>query len=166
MPTKPRRGREPAMPQRPCDLEAEHVLVATAMIQPDSIDELGAEGFDPADITTDWLRWTWWAIEEQRPDFRNGEVKALAVHRQLEAWHAEGRMALRDGGMNLRVPPVDAADRAVQPRPPRQRLLVCPPRAQKAVAARVIALGYDAVAQGRLARLRRRPRRRRPPGRP
>jgi hypothetical protein len=56
----------PRPPSRPCDLEAERILVATAIMQPAAVDELGAEGFDPADITTDWLRWAWFAVEELR----------------------------------------------------------------------------------------------------
>src|SRR5690606_20621776 len=77
------------------DVEAERVLVATAMQQPNIVDELGAEGFDPADITTDAYRWTWWAVEELQGQFRDGELKHLAVHRLLETWHAEGRMVTR-----------------------------------------------------------------------
>ena len=131
----------PRPPERPCDVEAEHTLVATAIMQPDSIDELGAEGFDPADITTDWLRWTWWAVEELRTVFRDGELKHLAVHRQLEAWHADGRMPTR----------VPAADQLME---------LCNHAhygnaawygrrvAKKAVAARVVALGYDAILKG------------------
>lgn len=85
----------PRAPERPRDTDAERTLVATAIMQPAAIDELGAEGFDPADITTDWLRWTWHAVEELRTHFRDGELRHLAVHRQLETWHADGRMPTR-----------------------------------------------------------------------
>ena len=128
-------------PPRPCDLEAERTLVATAIMQPTVIDELGAEAFDPADITTDWLRWSWFAVEELRTEFQDGELKHLAVHRQLEAWYADGRMPSR-------VPPAD------------QLMELCNSAhfgaaewyarriAKKAVAARVVALGHDAILKG------------------
>jgi replicative DNA helicase len=131
----------PRPPERPRDIDAERILVATAIMQPAVIDELGAEAFDPADITTDWLRWTWWAVEELRTQFRDGELKHLAVHRQLETWHADGRMPTR-------VPSAD------------QLMELCNHAhfgaaewyarrvAKKAVAARVVALGYDAILKG------------------
>jgi replicative DNA helicase len=131
----------PVAPERPRDVEAEHILAATAIMQPACIDELGAEGFDPADITTDAYRWIWWAVEALRTEFRDGELKHLAVHRQLEAWHADGRMPTR-------------------PLTPNQLMELCNHAhygaaswyatriTKKAVAARVVALGYDAILKG------------------
>lgn len=138
----------PRPPSRPCDLEAEHVLVATAIMQPAIVDELGTEGFDPADITTDWLRWTWWAVEELRTQFRDGELKHLAVHRQLEAWNADGRMILRDGGMSVRVPTVDALMGLCNQAHFGAASWYATRVTKKAVAARVVALGYDAILKG------------------
>lgn len=131
----------PGMPERPCDLEAERVLAATALMQPDCIDDLATEGFDPADITTDWLRWTWYAVEELRTHFRDGELKHLAVHRQLETWHADGRMPSR-------VPTPDALMQLTNEAHPGGAAWYARRVAKKAVAARVVALGHQAVLKG------------------
>jgi replicative DNA helicase len=131
----------PRPPERPCDVEAERVLAATAIVQPAIIDELGAEGFDPADITTDAYRWIWYAVEELRTAFRDGELRHLAVHRQLETWHAEGRMPTRIptaaqlAELNLSAHPGAASWYAGRV-------------TKKAVAARVVALGYNAILKG------------------
>jgi replicative DNA helicase len=131
----------PRPPERPRDVDAERVLVATAVMQPAVIDELGAEGFDPADITTDWLRWTWYAVEELRTSFRDGELKHLAVHRQLETWHADGRMPTRvpDTGHLMEL-----CNHAHYGAASWYATRVT----KKAVAARVVALGYDAILKG------------------
>ncbi|MFF2383691.1 replicative DNA helicase [Streptomyces sp. NPDC058108] len=131
----------PRPPERPRDVEAERVLVATAIMQPNAIDELGAEGFDPADITTDWLRWSWFAVEELRTGFRDGELKHLAVHRQLEAWHADGRMPSR-------VPAADQLMELCNEAHYGNAAWYAARVAKKAVAARVVALGYDAILKG------------------
>lgn len=128
-------------PERPRDVDAERILVATAMQQPNVVDELGAEGFDPADITTDVYRWIWWAVEELRSAFQDGELRHLAVHRQLETWHADGRMPARVPtpeqlmDLYLAAHPGTAAWHA-------ERIT------KKAVAARIVALGYDAIIKG------------------
>ncbi|MDQ0809892.1 replicative DNA helicase [Streptomyces sp. B3I7] len=131
----------PGLPDRPRDVEAEQVLVATAMQQPNVVDELGAEGFDPADITTDAYRWTWWAVEELQGQFRDGELRHLAVHRLLEAWHAEGRMATRP-------PAAEQLMDLYQHAHPGAAAWYAGRVTKKAVAARVVALGYDAVLKG------------------
>ncbi|GHD70408.1 hypothetical protein GCM10010317_077670 [Streptomyces mirabilis] len=131
----------PRPPARPCDIEAERVLVATAIMQPAVIDELGAEGFDPADITIDWLRWSWYAVEALRTVFRDGELKHLAVHRQLEAWHADGRMPTR-------VPPVEQLMELCNEAHYGSASWYAARVTKKAVAARVVALGYDAILKG------------------
>ncbi|MFC5204590.1 replicative DNA helicase [Streptomyces kaempferi] len=131
----------PRPPERPRDVEAERVLVATAIMQPNAIDELGAEGFDPADITTDWLRWSWFAVEELRTGFRDGELKHLAVHRQMEAWHADGRMPSR-------VPAADQLMELCNEAHYGNAAWYATRVAKKAVAARVVALGYDAILKG------------------
>jgi replicative DNA helicase len=74
------------------DLDAERVLAATIMSRPSLVDELPAQGFDPADITDDRYRWVWYAVEELAPKFEKGEIRYLAVDRQLQAWRAEGRI--------------------------------------------------------------------------
>ncbi|MGW0837113.1 replicative DNA helicase [Streptomyces prunicolor] len=131
----------PRPPERPRDVDAERVLVATAVMRPDCVDELGADGFDPADITTDWLRWTWFAVEELRSDFHDGELKHLAVHRQLETWHADGRMPTR-------VPPADQLMELCNHAHYGAAGWYASRVTKKAVAARVVALGYDAILKG------------------
>lgn len=131
----------PRPPERPRDVEAERILVATAMQQPNVVDELGAEGFDPADITTDAYRWAWWAVEELRTHFRDGELKYLAVHRQLEAWHADGRMPTR-------VPSAEHLMDLSNQAHPGAAAWYAERVARKAVAARMVALGYDAILKG------------------
>jgi replicative DNA helicase len=131
----------PAAPERPRDVEAEHILAATVIMQPAVIDELGAEGFDPADITTDAYRWIWWAVEELRTEFRDGELKHLAVHRQLEAWHADGRMPTRPLTANQLMELCNHAHYGAAS-------WYASRIAKKAVAARVVALGYEAILKG------------------
>lgn len=131
----------PRPPERPRDVDAERILVATAIMQPDTIDELGTEGFDPADITTDVYRWAWWAVEELRTHFRDGELKHLAVHRQLEAWHADGRMPVRPPSAEQLMELCNQAHYGAA-------AWYAERVAKKAVAARVVALGYDAILKG------------------
>jgi replicative DNA helicase len=131
----------PAMPERPRDVEAERVLVATAMQQPNVVDELGAEGFDPADITTDAYRWVWWAVEELQTQFKAGELRHLAVHRLLETWHADGRMATRPPAAEQLLDLYGQAH-------PGAASWYARRVTKKAVAARVVALGYDAILKG------------------
>lgn len=131
----------PAAPERPRDVEAEHILAATVIMQPAVIDELGAEGFDPADITTDAYRWIWWAVEELRTAFRDGELKHLAVHRQLEAWHADGRMPTRPPTANQLMELCNHAHYGAAS-------WYASRITKKAVAARIVALGYDAILKG------------------
>ncbi|WP_328336809.1 replicative DNA helicase [Streptomyces violaceus] len=131
----------PALPDRPRDVDAERVLVATAMQQPNVVDELGADGFDPADITTDAYRWIWWAVEELQGAFRDGELKHLAVHRQLETWHADGRMPTRPPAAEQLLDLYSQAH-------PGAATWYANRISKKAVAARMVALGYDAVLKG------------------
>ncbi|MGQ3551743.1 replicative DNA helicase [Streptomyces rochei] len=131
----------PRPPERPRDVEAERILAATAMMQPSIVDELGADGFDPADITTDAYRWTWWAVEELQGQFRDGELKHLAVHRQLETWHAEGRMPTRP-------PSVAEFLDLYQQAHPGAAAWYAKRIEKKAIAARLVALGYDAMLKG------------------
>lgn len=84
---------EPTGPAMPSDRDAEEILAASVMARPDLIDELPMQGFDPADITEDRYRWVWFAVEELRTSFKNGEIRYIAVDRQLQAWRADGRMA-------------------------------------------------------------------------
>ncbi|MEU2566583.1 replicative DNA helicase [Streptomyces althioticus] len=79
----------------PADLEAERILAATVMAQPRLVDDLAAEGFDPADISDERLRMVWFAVEDLAPSLTSGEIRWEAVARKTEAWHAEGRMAAR-----------------------------------------------------------------------
>ncbi|MFH9574262.1 replicative DNA helicase [Streptomyces sp. NPDC017454] len=131
----------PRPPERPRDVEAERILVATAMMQANVVDELGADGFDPADITTDAYRWTWWAVEELQGQFRDGELKHLAVHRLLETWHAEGRMVTRP-------PTAEQLLDLYQQAHPGAAAWYAKRIEKKAIAARLVALGYDAMLKG------------------
>jgi replicative DNA helicase len=134
---------QPEPAARPADLDAERVVVASAMSRPEIIDEMAAE-FDPADITTDWLRWTWHATDEIRQTLTKGEIRWQAVHRQLAAWRASGYLPI--------------------PLPAESLLsdlyLVANPGAsawygakitRAAVAARLIAHGHNAILRGRSA---------------
>src|SRR5690606_31836958 len=79
----------------PADPEAERILAATVMAQPRLVDDLAAEGFDPADISDERLRMIWYAVEDLAPHLTSGDIRWEAVARKLDAWHAEGRMATR-----------------------------------------------------------------------
>lgn len=134
-------GPEPVA--RPRDLDAEHIVVANVMRQPELIDDLAAD-FDPADITDDRLRWTWHAIDEIRQTLTGSEIRYEAVNAQLQAWKASGY---------LPIVPLD-----------RDQLVDLYGRAQlgstswyaaritkMAAAARLVAHGHDAIARGRSA---------------
>ena len=134
---------QPEPAARPADLDAEHVVVASAMSRPELIDEMAAE-FDPADITTDWLRWTWHATDEIRQTLTKGEIRWQAVHRQLAAWNASGYLPI----------PLPAENQLAD------LYLVANPGAapwygakitRAAVAARLIAHGHNAILRGRSA---------------
>lgn len=84
----------------PADLEAERILAATVMAQPGKVDELCAEGFDPADISDERLRMVWYAVEDLAPSLTSGEIRWEAVARKTATWHAEGRMAVRPFASN------------------------------------------------------------------
>ncbi|MFF3094202.1 DnaB-like helicase C-terminal domain-containing protein [Streptomyces cyaneofuscatus] len=126
------------------DPEAEKTLVATAMARPTIVDELAMTGFDPADITDDRYRWVWFAVEELASSFRDGEIRYLAVDRQLQAWRADGRMAsvpLNEQQLtdlyNYAQPGSESwfADRI----------------SKKAAAARTVAHGHNAILRGNSA---------------
>ncbi|MFD7705613.1 replicative DNA helicase [Streptomyces sp. NPDC059786] len=131
-------------PRMPRDIEAERVVIASAMARPDIVDELAGEGFDPSDISTEQFRWVWYAVEELRTSFRDGEIRYLPIARQLEAWHADGRMAARPlTEQDLRTI-YDYAQ-------PGAAAWYAKKIADKAVAARVVALGHDAAGRGNSA---------------
>jgi replicative DNA helicase len=131
-------------PRMPRDPDAERVLVASAMARPDIVDELAAEGFDPADISTEQYRWAWYAVEELRTSFRDGEIRYLPVARQLEAWHADGRMGAR--------PLLEQDLRQIYDyAQPGAASWYAKKVADKAIAARIVALGHDATGRGNSA---------------
>jgi replicative DNA helicase len=135
---------QPLMPTRPCDIEAEQILAATAMSRPTIVDELAMQGFDPADFTDDRYRWVWYAVEELASSFEAGEIRYLPVARQLEAWRAEGRIPtipltehqLRDL-YNYAQPGSEGyfADRITR----------------KGIAARLVAHGHNSITRGNSA---------------
>ncbi|MEU3529179.1 replicative DNA helicase [Streptomyces sp. NPDC038707] len=78
---------------RPAELDSERVIAANVMDRPELIDEIAAE-FDPADITTDWYRWVWHAVDEIRQTLTTGDIRWQSVHRQLAAWKASGYLPI------------------------------------------------------------------------
>lgn len=130
-------------PARPRDLDAEHVVVANVMQQPQLIDDLAAD-FDPADITDDRLRWTWHAVDEIRQTLTGSEIRYEAVNAQLQAWRASGYLPIvpltRDQLVDLysRAQPGSTSWYAAR-------------ITKKAAAARLVAHGYEAIARGRSA---------------
>lgn len=75
--------------------DAERVLAATAMADPDCVDELAAQGFDPADIRDERYRMVWYAVEELAATLTPTTIRWQAVAHKLLLWHAEGRMTTR-----------------------------------------------------------------------
>ncbi|MFF5778124.1 replicative DNA helicase [Streptomyces virginiae] len=128
---------------RPRDLDAEHIVVANVMQQPQLIDDLAAT-FDPADITDDRLRWVWHAVDEIRQTLTAGEIRYEAVNTQLQAWKASGYLPIvpltRDQliGLYGRAQPGSTTWYAAS-------------ITKKAAAARLVAHGYEAIARGRSA---------------
>ena len=76
-------------------LDAERILAATAMTEPACVDELSAQGFDPADISDERYRMVWYAVEELATTLAATAIRWQAVARLLQRWHAEGRMVTR-----------------------------------------------------------------------
>ena len=129
------------LPARPSDLDAEQILAASVMARPELVDELAVQGFDPADFFEDRYRWVWFAVEELRTSFKDGEIRYIAVDRQLQAWRAEGRIIgvpltqdqLRDLYNHAQIGSASWYAERI---------------AKKAIAARVVALGHDARLKG------------------
>lgn len=130
----------PAITDIPRDLDAERIVVASAMARPEIIEEL-ADRFDPADISDDRLRWTWFAIEEIRTTLTAGEIRWHAVERQLQAWRADG---------TLPVPPPTATElaRLYSEAQPASAGWYAEKITKAAVAARVVAFGVGARVKG------------------
>ena len=113
------------------------------MSRPELIDEMAAE-FDPADITTDWLRWTWHATDEIRQTLTKGEIRWQAVHRQLAAWHASGYLPIPLPAESQLSDLYLAANTGAAP-------WYGAKITRAAVAARLIAHGHNAILRGRSA---------------
>ncbi|MEU1433991.1 DnaB-like helicase C-terminal domain-containing protein [Streptomyces sp. NPDC005786] len=128
----------------PGDPEAERILVATAMARPAIVDELAMTGFDPADITDDRYRWVWFAVEHLADSFKQGEIRYLAVDRQLQAWRADGRIA------SVPLTELQLTDLYNHAQPGSEgwyadRITL------KAAAARTVAHGHNAILRGKSA---------------
>ena len=134
---------QPEQGARPADLDAERVVVASAMARPELIDEMAAE-FDPADITTDWLRWTWHATDEIRQSLTKGEIRWQAVHRQLAAWNASGYLPIPLPTESLLSDLYLVANAGAAP-------WYAEKITKAAIAARVVAHGHNAILRGRSA---------------
>jgi replicative DNA helicase len=134
---------QPTIDSRPADVDAERVVAANVMDRPELIDELAAE-FDPADITTDWYRWVWHAVDEIRQTLTAGEIRWQSVHRQLAAWKASGY---------LPIPCPSEAQLAdlYSSTMPGATAWYAEKVTKAAVAARLIAHGHNAIARGRSA---------------
>ncbi|MGW4222953.1 replicative DNA helicase [Streptomyces bauhiniae] len=75
--------------------DAERILAATAMTDPACVDELAAQGFDPADISDERYRMVWYAVEDLAATLTAATIRWQAVAHKLLLWHAEGRMSTR-----------------------------------------------------------------------
>lgn len=75
--------------------EAERILAATAMAEPGCVDELSAQGFDPADISDERYRMVWFAVEKLASTLESSAIRWQAIARLLQRWKAEGRMIAR-----------------------------------------------------------------------
>lgn len=134
---------QPGPASRPADLDAERIVAASVMARPELIDEMAAE-FDPADITTDWYRWVWHAVDEIRQTLTNGEIRWQAIHRQLAAWKASGYLPIPcPNEMQL----ADLYNFAAPGSAPWHADKVT----KAAIAARVVAHGHNAILRGRSA---------------
>jgi replicative DNA helicase len=128
---------------QPCDTDAERVIAANVMDRPELIDELAAE-FDPADITTDWLRWVWHAVDEIRQNLTAGDVRWQAVHRQLAAWKASGYLPVP-------CPSEAQLSELYLSAHPGATAWYAGKVTKAAVAARLVAHGHKAILRGRSA---------------
>jgi replicative DNA helicase len=77
--------------ERPCDDEAELVVLGSIMQRPDLIDDL-AGVLDPADFNDQRRAWIWQAVAALRDEIKGGAIAWHAVDRQLKAWRASGQM--------------------------------------------------------------------------
>ncbi|MFJ5973560.1 replicative DNA helicase [Streptomyces sp. NPDC093060] len=128
---------------RPAELDSERVIAANVMDRPELIDELAAE-FDPADITTDWYRWVWHAVDEIRQTLTAGDIRWQSVHRQLSAWKASGYLPIPCPGEAQLAELYNAVT-------PGTTEWHAAKVTQAAVAARLIAHGYSCITRGRSA---------------
>lgn len=134
---------QPNTDNRPADTDAERVIAANVMDRPELIDELAAE-FDPADITTDWYRWVWHAVDEIRQTLTAGDIRWQSVHRQLAAWKASGYLPIP---CPTEAQLADLYSSATPGTTPWHAASVT----KAAVASRLIAHGHNAIARGRSA---------------
>jgi len=135
---------EPQAPaDRPAVLDSERVIAANVMDRPELIDELAAE-FDPADITTDWLRWVWHAVDEIRQTLTAGDIRWQSVHRQLTTWKASGYLPISCPSEAQLAELYNAVT-------PGTTQWHADQVTQAAVAGRLIAHGYSSIARGRSA---------------
>jgi replicative DNA helicase len=120
----------------PRDLDAERVVAASVMAQPELVDKLAAT-FDPADFSDDACRWVWYAVEELRTGLNQGEIRWHAVERQLLAWHADGRMPI--------LPPTsEQLARLYDHAQPGAAAFYTDKITRAALAARIVTFGHDA----------------------
>ncbi|MFJ6579303.1 replicative DNA helicase [Streptomyces sp. NPDC091368] len=124
------------------DADAESILAAAVMARTDLIDDLAVDGFDPADFTIDRYRWVWFAVEALRTSFNPGTIRWEAVHRQLQAWKADGTMPTTPLPLAELSHLYTYADPSTAP-------WAADRIAKKAIAARLIAHGHDCISRGR-----------------
>ena len=128
---------------RPAEIDSERVIAANVMDRPELIDELAAE-FDPADITTDWYRWVWHAVDEIRQTLTAGDIRWQSVHRQLAAWKASGYLPIPCPGEAQLAELYNAVT-------PGTTEWHAAKVAQAATASRLIAHGHSCITRGRSA---------------
>ena len=128
---------------RPAEIDSERVIAANVMDRPELIDELAAE-FDPADITTDWYRWVWHAVDEIRQTLTAGDIRWQSVHRQLAAWKASDYLPIPCPGEAQLAELYNAVT-------PGTTEWHAAKVAQAATASRLIAHGHSCITRGRSA---------------
>ncbi|MGP4114631.1 replicative DNA helicase [Streptomyces sp. 4N509B] len=80
-----------ALLQRPCDPEAERIVLGSVMERPTLIDALTAV-IDPGDFHDERMAWVWHAVAALREEITDGPIGPLAVDQRLQAWRAAGRL--------------------------------------------------------------------------
>lgn len=128
-------------PSRPCDTEAEWIVLGSIMERPALVDEL-ATVIDPGDFHDERMAWVWNAVASLREEITAGPIGPLAVDQRLQAWRAAGRLPV--------VPfPIDVLSRIYEGSAMAASADYYAKKvAEKAAARRMVDLGIRAQAAG------------------